>query len=142
MPVSYFTSKPFENWSRGGPQMTGTVFLQLDHSAPIDGDAHSDCRSCSRRATDWDGRAWSLVVTDTTPSTIEVRAPVTARDLGRPVDAALRVREQLLDWLQREHAYALPSISLASAEDQPRGDGTASSNGYGRRPDPQESRYN
>ena len=35
MPVSYFTSKPFENWSRGGVQMTGTVFFQLDHSAPV-----------------------------------------------------------------------------------------------------------
>ena len=36
MPVSYFTSKPFENWSRGDAQMTGTVFLHLDHSAPVD----------------------------------------------------------------------------------------------------------
>ena len=36
MPVSYFTTKPFENWSRGGVQMTGTVFLHLDHSAPVD----------------------------------------------------------------------------------------------------------
>ena len=35
MPVSYFTSKPFENWSRGGAQMTGTVFFHLDHSAPV-----------------------------------------------------------------------------------------------------------
>ena len=32
MPVSYFTSKPFENWSRGGAQMTGTVFFHLDHA--------------------------------------------------------------------------------------------------------------
>ena len=36
MPVSYFTSKPFENWSRGGVQMTGTVFFHLDHSAPVE----------------------------------------------------------------------------------------------------------
>lgn len=35
MPVSYFTSKPYENWSRGGAQMTGTVFWHLDHSAPL-----------------------------------------------------------------------------------------------------------
>ncbi|CAM5234314.1 hypothetical protein SGRI78S_00808 [Streptomyces griseus subsp. griseus] len=35
MPVSYFTSQPFENWSRGGVQMTGTVYFHLDHSAPI-----------------------------------------------------------------------------------------------------------
>ena len=39
MPVSYFTSKPFENWSRGGVQMTGTVFFHLDHAAPVAADA-------------------------------------------------------------------------------------------------------
>ena len=36
VPVSYFTSQPFENWSRGGPQMTGTVFFQLDHATPVE----------------------------------------------------------------------------------------------------------
>ena len=56
MPVSYFTSKPFENWSRGGPQLTGTVFLQLDHSAPI-AELRARTEELVRANDDWDGRS-------------------------------------------------------------------------------------
>lgn len=118
MPVSYFTSKPFENWSRGGPQSTGTVDLQLDHSAPV-ADLRRRTEELVRANDYWDGRSWSLVVTDTTPTTIEVRATVSARTSDDLWTLRCDLREQLLDWLQREHPYALPGIRLSSAREQP-----------------------
>jgi len=112
MPVSYFTSKPFENWSRGGPQLTGTVYLQLDHSAPVD--ALREQTEELVRANDlWDGRKWSLVVTDSTPTTLEVRVAASARTSNDLWTLRCDLREQLVGWLQREHPYALPSIRLA-----------------------------
>lgn len=137
MPVSYFTSKPFENWSRGGPQLTGTVFLQLDHSAPIAA-LRSKTEELVRANDFWDGRKWSLVVTDSTPSTIEVRAAVSARTSDDLWTLRCDLREQLLCWLQKEHAYALPSISLASADDLPPVTGhtpPVSDNGNGTHPE-------
>lgn len=118
MPVSYFTSKPFENWSRGGAQMTGTVFLQLDHSAPVPlmrERLHQILMECAA----WDGRDWSLAVTDTTASTMEVRAVVTAKDADDIWTARCVVREQLLAWLTEHHPYALPKITTAPAEKIP-----------------------
>jgi len=118
MPVSYFTSKPFENWSRGGVQMTGTVFLQLDHSAPVKlmrEKLHEILQDCAA----WDGRDWGLAVTDTTPSTIEVRALVTAKDADDIWTARCTVREQLVGWLADEHPYALPRVSTARAAARP-----------------------
>ncbi|MFD5031275.1 mechanosensitive ion channel family protein [Streptomyces sp. NPDC058220] len=114
MPVSYFTSKPFENWSRGGVQMTGTVFFQLDHSAPVRlmrERLHDILLECAA----WDGRDWSLAVTDTTPSTMEVRAVVTAKDADDIWTARCAVREQMLAWLSEWHPYALPRIATAPA---------------------------
>ncbi|MEV7405473.1 mechanosensitive ion channel domain-containing protein [Streptomyces sp. NPDC091267] len=114
MPVSYFTSKPFENWSRGGAQMTGSVFFHLDHSAPVAAmreqlrDILGDCAA-------WDGRDWSLAVTDTTPSTVEVRAVVTAKDADDIWTVRCAVREQLIGWLRDHHPYALPRIATAPA---------------------------
>jgi hypothetical protein len=64
MPVSYFTGQPFENWSRGGAQMTGTVLFHLDHHAPI-GEMRTKLREIVQKSPAWDGRDWSLVVTDT-----------------------------------------------------------------------------
>ena len=118
MPVSYFTSKPFENWSRGGQQITGTVFLQLDHSAPIP-ELRRRTEELVKANEAWDGRSWSLVVTDTTASTIEVRAAVTAADTDALWTLRCDLREQLLDWLRREHPYALPGIRLTSTAETP-----------------------
>ncbi|WP_127361228.1 mechanosensitive ion channel family protein [Actinacidiphila soli] len=114
MPVSYFTSKPFENWSRGNPRMTGTVFFHLDHATPIDlmrERLHEVLKDCEQ----WDGRAWGLVVTDTTPSTIQVRALATAKDSDDIWNVRCIIREQLIEWLRREHPYALPRINTAPA---------------------------
>ncbi|MBO1333430.1 mechanosensitive ion channel family protein [Streptomyces sp. VRA16 Mangrove soil] len=132
MPVSYFTSKPFENWSRGGAQMTGTVFFHLDHGAPViemREKLHDILRDCGA----WDGRDWGLAVTDTTPSTIQVRAVVTAKDADDIWTVRVTVREQLIRWLTENHPYALPRINTATALFAPDGE-TVSLSKDGRAP--------
>ncbi|MFK0257953.1 mechanosensitive ion channel family protein [Streptomyces sp. NPDC090445] len=119
MPVSYFTGRPFENWSRGGIQMTGTVFLHCDHITPV-----ALMREKLKEILDgceaWDGRGWDLAVTDTTPSTIVVRAIVTARDPDDLWTARCTVREQLVGWLAEKHPYALPRVATSKAAPAPR----------------------
>ncbi|MEV8585703.1 mechanosensitive ion channel domain-containing protein [Streptomyces sp. NPDC051180] len=116
LPVSYFTSRPFENWSRGGNELTGTIFLHCDHSAPV-----SLMRAHLRKFLDtcpgWDGRGWDLAVTDTSPTGITLRALVTAKDADDLWTTRCAVREELVDWLTREHPAALPRIVTAQAAD-------------------------
>ncbi|MFJ6495856.1 mechanosensitive ion channel domain-containing protein [Streptomyces virginiae] len=118
MPVSYFTGRPFENWSRGGIQMTGTVFLHCDHTTPV-----ALMREKLKEILDgceaWDGRGWDLAVTDTTPSAIVVRAIVTAKDADDLWTARCTVREQLVAWLAEKHPYALPRVATAAAPATP-----------------------
>ncbi|GEK02927.1 mechanosensitive ion channel family protein [Streptomyces sp. NPDC003388] len=114
MPVSYFTSNPFENWSRGTPQMTGIVYWHLDHSAPIEA-MREKLRDILRQCPAWDGRAYNLVVTDTTPNTIQVRALVTAKDADDIWTVRVAVREQMITWLSAEHPYALPRVNTSDA---------------------------
>ncbi|MET9808324.1 mechanosensitive ion channel family protein [Streptomyces halstedii] len=114
MPVSYFTSQPFENWSRGGAQMSGTVYFQLDHSAPV-AEMRDALRDILGECAAWDGRNWSLAVTDTTPTTMEVRAVVTAKDADDIWTVRCAVREQLIVWLRAHHPYALPRVTTAPA---------------------------
>ncbi|MFH0244783.1 mechanosensitive ion channel family protein [Streptomyces sp. HK10] len=118
MPVSYFTSKPFENWTRGNPQMTGTVYLHLDHSAPI-AEIRRRTEEIVRASDFWDGRNWGLVVTDSTPTTVEVRATMTARTPDDIWTLRCEVREGLITWLHREHPYALPRVTTAQAAPAP-----------------------
>ncbi|AEW93558.1 MULTISPECIES: mechanosensitive ion channel family protein [Streptomycetaceae] len=114
MPVSYFTSRPFQNWSRGGSQLTGTVFFHLDHATPV-AELRDRLGLLLKECDAWDGRAWSLVVTDTTPTTIQVRALATAKDSDDVWTLRCTIRETLLDWLRREHPYALPRVNTAPA---------------------------
>lgn len=114
MPVSYFTSKPFENWSRGTPQMTGIVLWHLDHSAPLDA-MRDKLRDILRECPAWDGRTYNLTVTDSTPSTMEVRALATAKDADDIWTVRVTVREQMIRWLAAEHPYALPRVNAADA---------------------------
>ncbi|MET9217863.1 mechanosensitive ion channel domain-containing protein [Streptomyces sp. NPDC003300] len=117
MPVSYFTSNPFENWSRGDPRMTGTVLLHLDHSAPV-ALMRKRLLEILESCAEWDRRAWGLVVIDSTPTTIQVRALATAKDSDDIFNLRCIVREQLIDWLRCEHPYALPRLSTAPAPGQ------------------------
>ncbi|MBE8472917.1 mechanosensitive ion channel family protein [Streptomyces justiciae] len=114
MPVSYFTSKPFENWSRGGAQMTGIVYWHLDHSAPMDA-MRVKLRDILRECPAWDGRACDLTVTDSTPNTMQVRALVTARDADDIWKVRVTVREQMIRWLTDHHPYALPRVNTADS---------------------------
>ena len=118
MPVSYFTSKPFENWSRGTPQMTGIVYWHLDHSAPVE-EMRAKLRDILRQCPAWDGRDYGLAVTDSTPNTIQVRALVTAKDADDIWTVRVTVREQMVRWLAREHPYALPRVNTADATPPP-----------------------
>lgn len=114
MPVSYFTTRPFENWSRGGVQMTGTVFLHCDHRAPVDlvrDKAEEILNACA----EWDGRGWDVAVTETTPSAIVVRVIVTAKDADDLWTVRCAVREQLVAWLAEKHPDALPRVLLSPA---------------------------
>ncbi|GAB2708685.1 mechanosensitive ion channel family protein [Kitasatospora kifunensis] len=109
VPVSYFVSKPFENWTRKDPGLLAVVLLHLDHTTPVAA-LRERLRETLARSPLWDGAEWALRVIDTTPSTIVVRATMTART---PEDTFLlrcEVREDLLGFLRDEHPQALPRL--------------------------------
>ncbi|GAA2741561.1 MULTISPECIES: mechanosensitive ion channel family protein [Kitasatospora] len=114
VPVSYFVSKPFENWTRRDPGLLATVVLHLDHTTPV-AELRAVLHERLRAHPLWDGREWALQVTDTTPNTLVVRAGMTAA--GPDEAAALRfdIREQLVAHLRDHHPYALPRVRTGEA---------------------------
>ncbi|MCU4745047.1 MULTISPECIES: mechanosensitive ion channel family protein [unclassified Streptomyces] len=120
MPVSYFNSRPYENWSRGGHEITATVYLHLDHATPIPA-LRKRLQEFLLGRADWDGRVWSLVVTDSTPTTIQVRAAMSAKDSGDAWTLRCAVREELIAWLRDHHPHALPRVAHSPAAVSPSG---------------------
>jgi small-conductance mechanosensitive channel len=112
VPVSYFVSQPFESWTRADPHTTGWILLHLDHTTPVP-ELREEFHRLLLDSKEWDGRDWGLVVFDTTPSTIVVRATMTARNPDDAFTLKCHAREELLAWLRDHHPEALPRVRTA-----------------------------
>lgn len=107
IPSTYFTTTPFENWSRRSNEINGTVLLDLNWSAPIE---HLRTRTEQLlAATDlWDGRVGSLNVTDAIGGILKVTIAVSARNPGDLFELKNYMREHLIGELRRDYPDALP----------------------------------
>jgi small-conductance mechanosensitive channel len=111
VPVTYFLDNPFQNWTYTSAEILGTIFVYADYSVPVEAVRHELKRILD--GTDlWDGRVWSLLVTDSTERTMEMRALVSAADSSKAWDLRCLVREKLIDFLQREYPDSLPKVRL------------------------------
>ncbi len=109
LPSTYFTTTPFQNWTRTQSAVLGSVELDVDWTVPVD-----EMRTELVRLVDghvlWDGRVQVLQVTDAVGSVVRLRALVSAADGPTLFDLRCHVREGLVAWLQREHPHALPQV--------------------------------
>jgi small-conductance mechanosensitive channel len=111
LPSSYFTAKPFQNWTRTEASVLGTVEIDVDWSMPVD-----EMREALRRIVDsdagalWDGRVCALQVTGATGGTIRLRALVSAANGPALWDLRCLVRERLVGWVQERRPGARPRV--------------------------------
>ena len=107
VPLSYFIEKPFQNWTRTGDELIGSVFLYVDHTAPVEA-IRKKLAEIAGQSKLWNGKVVSLQVSDCKETTIELRAFVSANNASALWDLRCDVREKLIDFLQREYPTALP----------------------------------
>ena len=110
-PCTYFTSTPFENWTRRAAAQLGTVELKLDWSAPVNL-IRRKVETLLTRTDLWDGRTWTVQVTDSDQDTVTVRVLVSAKDSGTLSDLRTFLREHLIAWIVAEHPAARPARRL------------------------------
>jgi small-conductance mechanosensitive channel len=115
VPLSYFIEKPFQNWTRTGGELIGSVFLYVDHTAPVDA-VRKKLSEIVSQSKLWNGKVVSLQVSDCKESTIELRALISANSAAALWDLRCEVREKLIDFLQRDYPSALPRRRYEAAE--------------------------
>jgi small-conductance mechanosensitive channel len=109
LPSTYFTTTPFQNWTRKESAVLGSVEMDVDWTVPLD-----HMRAELDRLLDghelWDQRVKVLQVTDAVGAVVRVRVLLSAKDGPTLFDLRCHVREGLVVWLQREHPTALPKV--------------------------------
>ncbi len=107
LPLSYFIERPFQNWTREGASLIGSVFLYVDYTAPVDR-MREKLEEIARASRLWDRQVVNMQVTDFKQDTMEIRMLVSAGNAGRAFDLRCEVREKMIAWLQAEHPTGLP----------------------------------
>ncbi|MFI6519535.1 mechanosensitive ion channel family protein [Spirillospora sp. NPDC050679] len=108
LPVSYFTERPFENWTRHSSRVIGAVLFHVDWAVPVE-ELREELHSALRDNPLWDRRDWVLQVTDVLPNgLVQLRALMSAADSASAWDLRCDVREHMVRYLREHHPHALP----------------------------------
>lgn len=117
VPINYFIEKPFQNWTRTSADIMGTVFIYVDYGFPVD-----EMRKAMERILptipEWDGEVNVLQVTDCTEKTMELRALVSAQNSPKAWDLRVRLREELISFIQTDFPQYLPKSRVELNEDK------------------------
>jgi small-conductance mechanosensitive channel len=121
VPSTYFTSNPFENWTRTSSQLLGEVDFDLDWRVSTAA-MRTQLGVILKSTTNWDGRTQVLQVTDAIGGFVHVRILVSAKDSPTLFDLRCFVREAMVDWVQQQNPQTMPRtrISITDDESQPR----------------------
>lgn len=116
VPVNYFLETPFQNWTRVGSELLGTVFLFVDYHCPLEPLREEVKRLCEAHEK-WDGRVAMIQVTEAHERALELRVLVSAGDAPSLWDLRCAVREGLIDFVRREYPehFALVRASLSES---------------------------
>ncbi|MFD0891469.1 mechanosensitive ion channel family protein, partial [Streptosporangium algeriense] len=112
LPVSYFTTNPFENWTRHTSRVIGAVMFRIDWTVPVE-ELRVELYRVLREHPLWDQKDWTLQVTDTLPNgLLELRALMSAADSPSAFDLKCDMREHLVKYVRERYPEALPRLRV------------------------------
>lgn len=113
LPSTYFTSRPFQNWTRSSSELLGTVELDVDWSVSPAA-LRAELESILAETDLWDGVASGVQITEATGGLVRARILVSAIDASTLWDLRCLVRELLVEWVHGEQSVMLPRSRVTS----------------------------
>ena len=95
VPITYFIERPFQNRTRVSADILATVTMHVDYRCPVEA-MREERRRILNESPLWDRVVRVLQVTDARPTTMELRALMSAKNSGSTWDVRCEVREKLI----------------------------------------------
>jgi len=118
LPITYFTEKPFQNWTRSSADILGTVLIYMDYTASVQAIREKFFEILDQSDL-WDGKVRGVQVTNTTERAMEIRALMSAPDASTAWNLRCEVREKLIDFIQQRYPDSLPKVRGEILGDKP-----------------------
>jgi len=109
LPITYFLEKPFQNWSKGAPDLLAVVTLEVDFVADVEAfraELSRVVQSPQGQAL-WNGKTLRLVAANSNERTLALRATVGAASADAMFELRYLVREHLVAFLVK-HPHWMP----------------------------------
>ncbi|MBQ0906750.1 mechanosensitive ion channel family protein [Micromonospora sp. U21] len=107
LPTTYFTERPFQNWTRDESRVIGKIQIHVDHTANLD-DLRREARRLVESSPLWDRDRWVLQMVDATPQAVVIQVQASAADGASAWDLRCDLREGLVRYLRDQHPQWLP----------------------------------
>jgi len=107
LPLSYFLTNPFQNWTRTSADLLANTVLYVDYTVPVDA-VREEFKRVLESTPMWNKKVSALQVSDCDAHTMQLRALMDVRNSGDAWDLRCLVREKLIDFLQKEYPGSLP----------------------------------
>jgi small-conductance mechanosensitive channel len=112
LPINYFITKPFQNWTIKSTDLLGTVHFQVDYTLPMD-EFRRGAEEIVRTSRHWDRKVFVVHVTDAKDKTMEVRILASAADAGELWELRCELREKVIEFMRTHYADCLPKVRTA-----------------------------
>ncbi len=120
LPIPRLLDTPFENWTRLGTDLIGTVLVRVDFATPI-ARVRSEVERFVSSHPLFDGATVALQVLEVEERTVTLRVLVSAADASRLFTLRCDVREFIVGLLQRlDGGRYLPRLRLEGGAEVPR----------------------
>jgi small-conductance mechanosensitive channel len=121
LPLSYFLTKPFQNWTRTSADLLAYTYIYADYTAPVDAVREELKRICEASPL-WSKKVCVLQVSDSDQRTMQLRALMDVRNSSDAWDLRCLVREKLIEFLKKNYPGSLPRYrgEMEAGADGPR----------------------
>lgn len=117
VPLNYFIENPFQNWTRDSSELIGSVHWWVDYRMPL-APLRTELERLCKLAPEWDGRLQVVQLVDASDRAVQLRALVSAEDAAKAWDLRCRIREGMIDFIQREYPQFLPQIRAEAPQER------------------------
>jgi small-conductance mechanosensitive channel len=117
VPITYFVEKPFQNWTRTGAELLGSVLIFADYTLPVQ-TLREKFEKLIQASPLWDGKVGKIQVTDATEKSMQIRALVSARNASDAFELRCFVREELIRFIQAQSPGYLPKARVSAVESE------------------------
>jgi len=109
IPLDWFITNHFENWSRHTPELMGTVFLWVDYAMPVE-PLREEFSRLLEQSPQWDGKTENVLVTNASDRAMEVRFLMSAANSTALWELRCAIREQLVAFVRDNYPEHLPRL--------------------------------